>query len=170
MFLEEERERELEQLYESGLVDSMNHSDQAIGSGAPDAEGTEQPGAEATSVSKQTGETLMAGERIVEALELADTELAAQQAYEDAKAKLTSQDAEKLPAPPKNAVLAAYGLEPDQYVLSVIEKITSTSLLDALLVLPFGKVLSLMFYLNEWAKQACLDPSINSPKLTHMSG
>ena len=93
LFLEEERERELEQLYESGIVDTLNHSEQAIGSGMPDGEETTRPEAEATSVSKQTGETLMAGERIMEALDLADAEIAAQIAYEEAKVKLLPKDA-----------------------------------------------------------------------------
>ena len=132
----------------------MNRSDEPMGSGAPDADGTIQT-AEATGVSKQTTETLMAGERIMEALELADAERATFTAYEDAKAKLPSHEAEKLQPPPRNAVLAAYDKEPDQYVLMVIERIHSTALMDALLVLPFGKVLSLMTYLNEWAKKVC---------------
>ena len=145
----------MEQLYESGLVESVNHSDEAIGSGAHGAEGESRSTAEATAVSKQTTETLMAGERIIEALDLADTELALFKEYEEAKAKFSPRDAEKLPAPAKNATLVAYGLEPEQYVLSVVEKISSTALLDALLVLPFGKVLSLVDYLKEWAKQVC---------------
>ncbi|THH11473.1 hypothetical protein EW145_g624 [Phellinidium pouzarii] len=151
LFLEEERELELEKIYENGLVETMNRSDAAIGSGAPDAEGAMQPTAEATSVSKQTTETLMVGERIIEALELADKERASLAAYQDAKSKLSPNDAEKVQPPPRNGVLAAYDMEPDEYVLMVIEKIQNPALLDALLVLPFGKVLSFMVYLNEWA-------------------
>ncbi|KAH8118406.1 WD-repeat-containing protein [Phellopilus nigrolimitatus] len=144
----------LEQLYESGLVETMNRSDEAIGSRAPDNEDGAQPSAEATSVSKQTSETLMAGERVMEALDLADAERVAFTEYQDAKAKLPASEAERLQPPSRNAILAAYDMKPDQYVLSVIEKIHGTALMDALLVLPFGKVLSLMIYLNEWAKKA----------------
>ncbi|KAI5123399.1 hypothetical protein M0805_006107 [Coniferiporia weirii] len=153
LFLEEERERDLEQIYESGLVEIMNRSDEAIGSGPHDADGTMQPAAEATSVSKQTTETLMDGERIMEALELADMERASSTAYQEAKGKLSPSEAEKLQTPPRNPILAAYNMEPDQYVLMIVEKIHSTALLDALLVLPFGKVLSLTNYLNEWAEK-----------------
>lgn len=142
-------------MYEGGLVESMNHSDEAIGSGAQGAESESQNIAEATAVSKQTTETLMAGERIIEALDLADAELALRKAYEEAKTKLSPQEAEMLPVPAKNVTLAAYGLEPERYVLSVVEKISNTALLDALLVLPFNKVLSLIDYLKEWAKQVC---------------
>lgn len=157
LFLEEEREKELEQLYEIGIAETMNRSDEPIGSGAPDAEGVEQP-AEASAVSKQTTETLMAGERIMEALEIADAEREALAAYNETKSKLPPHEAEKLQPPAKNAVLQAYEMEPDQYVLMTVEKIHSTALTDALLVLPFGKVLSLMVYLNEWAKKVTQTP------------
>ncbi|KII95241.1 hypothetical protein PLICRDRAFT_34085 [Plicaturopsis crispa FD-325 SS-3] len=149
LFLEEERERELEALYESGIADTLNRTDAAIGSGAPDGTGPGQTEAEAAAVSKQTTETLMAGERIMEALELADAERDALLEYADQKAKLGP---DVLP-PPRNPVLAAYDLEPEAYVLRVVEKVPSTALLDALLVLPFGKVVSLMRYLNIWAQK-----------------
>ena len=62
LFLEEERERDLEQLYESGLADTLNREDPPIGSGDPTSEAPAQ--AETTDVKKQTTETLMAGEQI----------------------------------------------------------------------------------------------------------
>lgn len=95
----------------------------------------------------------MAGERIMEAIDLADTERAVFQAYHDDMSRLAEDDAIRLQAPPRNPVLAAYELEPDEYVLRVIEKVQSTALQDALLVLPFGKVVSLMIYLNMWAQK-----------------
>ncbi|TDL29382.1 WD-repeat-containing protein [Rickenella mellea] len=154
LFLEEEREQELEQLYEGGIADSMNRADAPIGSGAAGAEGdaTQQDSAEVAAVSKQTTGTLMAGERIVEALELADAERVAIAAFEDTKKGLSSAEAEKLQPPTPNAMLAAYGVGPEAYLLRVIEKIPNAELMDALLVLPFGKVVSLLGYLNEWAK------------------
>ncbi|KAH9938569.1 WD40 repeat-like protein [Fomitopsis serialis] len=151
LFLEEERERELEQLYESGIADTLNRNDAPIGSGADDADPTLAQGAEATAVSKQTTETLMAGERIMEALELADGEIAALREYEEAKA--AGGLGEQVAPPPRNPVLAAYDVEPAEYVLKVVEKVPGTALYDALLVLPFGKVVSLMMYLNVWAQR-----------------
>jgi U3 small nucleolar RNA-associated protein 12 len=111
---------------------------------------------EVAGVSKQTTETLMAGERIIEALELADGERAAFAAWEAERATLSVEAAEKLPAPERNAVLKAYDMEPEKYVLTVIEKVQAAALFDALLVLPFGKVVSLMTYLDEWAKRASI--------------
>jgi U3 small nucleolar RNA-associated protein 12 len=150
LFLEEERERELETLYESGIADAMNRADGPIGTG--DGAGIETQ-AETTGVTKQTAETLMAGERIIEALDIADAERATILQYEQEKARLTSEDAIKLQPPPKHPVLAAYNLEPEAHVLRVVEKVQNTALQDALLVLPFGKVVSLMGYLNIWAQR-----------------
>ncbi|KAI0069150.1 WD-repeat-containing protein [Artomyces pyxidatus] len=153
LFLEEERERELENLYESGLADTMNREDLPIGSGDPSGESQGQTQAETTGVSKQTAETLMAGERIVEALDLADGEREIWGEYEKAKVGLSEEDQAKVQPPPRNAVLAAYDLEPEAWVLRVVEGVQSTALQDALLVLPFVKVMSLMVYLNIWARR-----------------
>ncbi|KAJ7068170.1 quinon protein alcohol dehydrogenase-like superfamily [Mycena amicta] len=147
LFLEEEREREMENIYESGLAEAYNRD--AVGNDTADAGGQT---VEATGVSKQTTETLMAGERIIEALDLADGEMAVFQEYEDAMARLPP-GAMRLAPPPRNPVLAAYELEPEAWVLRVVERIQSTALQDALLVLPFGKVVSLMSYLNTWAQR-----------------
>ncbi|KIY46629.1 WD-repeat-containing protein [Fistulina hepatica ATCC 64428] len=146
LFLEEERERELENLYESGIADTLN----ADPSGNPDDPNAR---AEATDVSKQTTETLMAGERIMEALELADNERRIFRQYHEDLVRQPDNDTLRLQPPPRNSVLEAYDLEPEAYVLRVVEKVPSTAMQDALLVLPFGKVVSLMEYLNIWAQK-----------------
>lgn len=157
--MEEEREREIEKLYEAGLAETLNREDAPIGSGIentnPDSLSPHDPSAQAetTLVTKQTTETLMAGERIVEALDLADAERAIWAEYEEAKKSLSEDEKAKVPPPAKNAVLAAYNLEPEGWVLKVVSGIQGTSLLDALLVLPFDKVVSLMGYLNIWASR-----------------
>jgi U3 small nucleolar RNA-associated protein 12 len=107
-------------------------------------------------VTKQTTETLMAGERIIEALDLADGERAMFREYEEERSRMSADDAIKLQPPPRNPVLAAYDIEPEAWVLRVVEKVQSTALQDALLVLPFGKVVSLMGYLNIWAQRVSL--------------
>ncbi|KAF8165445.1 WD-repeat-containing protein [Crassisporium funariophilum] len=153
LFLEEERERELERLYENGIAESLNRVDAPIGSGAEGGAVNGLPEAEVGAVTKQTTETLMAGERIMEALDLADTERETFREYEDAMSRLSENDAMRLQPPPRNPVLAAYDMEPEAYVLRVVEKVQNTALQDALLVLPFGKVVSLMVYLNIWAQK-----------------
>ena len=93
----------------------------------------------------------MAGERIIEALDLADAEIETFREYEEAKRK--GGLAGTVAPPPRNPVLAAYDVEPEEWVLRVVEKVPGTALYDALLVLPFGKVVSLMRYLNVWAQR-----------------
>ncbi|KAI6047282.1 WD-repeat-containing protein [Pisolithus marmoratus] len=145
LFPEEEREAELENVFERGLVDSLNRSE-------PGDEINGQSSAEVTTVTKQTTETLVAGERIMEALDLADSELKVLREFEEQKARENTSDALNLQPPPRNPVLAALDLQPEAYVLQVVEKVPSTALHDALLVLPFTKVISMMHYLDMWAR------------------
>ncbi|ORZ01570.1 WD40-repeat-containing domain protein [Syncephalastrum racemosum] len=135
LFLEEEREKELEELYESTLVNQMEKVD--------------VNGMEVDSAGKQTMETLKAGERIMEALDIADQEREAWAAYENAKAKNLPAE-----APPRNPYLLAMGdISPERYVLQTIEKIKANDLEEALLVLPFSKVQALLAYVEIWAKK-----------------
>ncbi|CBQ70558.1 related to DIP2-Dom34p-interacting protein [Sporisorium reilianum SRZ2] len=156
LFLEEEREREMERAFESA-GQTRQDDECAIGSLAdgadPDAEGgAASSGPEATGVSKSTTETMMAGERLIEALDTADADIAARTA-----ARATGQ------AEPAFHALIMAEFDParsrvdedisaHKYVLRVVEKILPTQLDDALLVLPFDKVLSLLRYLDHWAR------------------
>lgn len=139
--MEEERERELESLYDAGVVDNMNK------------DGNAADGQEVTAVSKQTSETLMAGERIINALDIADKDRADLEEYQKARARLSAKDADRLPPPSRNPILLHGDLSADAYVLQEVERIPSANLLDALLVLPFDKVISLLVYLDAWAKK-----------------
>lgn len=152
LFLEEERERDLETLYESGIAETFNNT-LDIRNTTEGEEGQALP--ETLRVSKQTTETLMAGERIMEAIELADGERAALREYKEAMSRMSDGDAMRMQPPPRNPVLAAYDMEPEAYVLYVVERVPSTALHDALLVLPFSRIISLMGYLNHWAQNVC---------------
>lgn len=142
LFLEEEREKELEKLYDSAAV---AQEERQIGELAADGEPVPQQ--EATAVSKASTETLMAGERLLEALEIADAD-AAQRA---------TAGSEQVPLHPM--IAATFGPdsleEPDtaKYVLRVVEKILPAHLEDALLVLPFDRVVSLMRYVDVWVSR-----------------
>ena len=162
LFLEEERERDLERLYDANLAETMNRDDDhaGIGRGVDGGDsGVMQEQAEVAQVTKQTTETLMAGEKIMEALDVADADLALLAEFEAAKLGLNEAQISALPAPARNPLLVMQGLEAEVYVLQVIEKIPPTALQDALLVLPFNNVLSLMKYLNEWARRVRIPPS-----------
>ncbi|KAF7723974.1 hypothetical protein EC973_001490 [Apophysomyces ossiformis] len=136
LFLEEEREKELEELYESTLISQMEKTN--VGDNM-----------EVDTAGRQTMETLKAGERIIEAIDIGDEEKLGWEAYESAKAR-------GLPAQPpqRNPILLAMGdLTPERYVLNTLEKIKANDLEEALLVLPFSKVTSLLSYIESWAKK-----------------
>lgn len=136
IFLEEEREREMEELYESTLITTL------------DATGDTEDGerAEATAASRQTVATLTAGERIVEALEVGMEDLRIVREWEVKKA------ANPNIAPPQRDPLftALGGISAERHVLNILQKIPTASLHDALLVLPFSVLPSLFTFISIW--------------------
>jgi U3 small nucleolar RNA-associated protein 12 len=112
----------------------------------------------------------MAGERIVEALEVADGERGAWAAYETDVARLSPEQAAHLPPPKRHPLLEAYDISAEKHVLITIEKIPGPALLDALLVLPFSKVVSLMSYLDYWAQRVGPGCFRRSAPLIHCLG
>lgn len=139
IFLEEEREKEIEELYESTLTKSLERD--------PDAQDEDN---EVGAASKQTTETLMAGERIAEALEMGMADLNLLREYEEAK--LTNPNAQP---PQRNPVFLALGnISAESYVLSVLQRIKASALHDALLVLPFASVPILFTFLNIFAMRS----------------
>ncbi|TXT15782.1 hypothetical protein VHUM_00285 [Vanrija humicola] len=148
LFLEEERERELEAAHDADLANQLNNTGLADDL---DEDGQEGAG-EVEAVQKQTAETLMAGERIMDALELADADRAMFEEYEAEKARL-GPAGESLPVPTRSAELVARGVEPDEHVYNTLAKIPAANMEDALLVLPFRQVVSLLTYLDQWAQK-----------------
>jgi U3 small nucleolar RNA-associated protein 12 len=146
----------MEKLYEGDIAEEMNKEDGIIGSGAEGAMGDPVAArTETTMVQKHTMETLMAGEKIIEALELADRELEAAKEYANAVARLPMSERNKIGPPPRNPVLSTLDLTPEVYVLRTVEKVQPSALYDALLVIPFSKVTSLLHYMDIWASQVC---------------
>ncbi|RKP35576.1 quinon protein alcohol dehydrogenase-like superfamily [Dimargaris cristalligena] len=145
LFLEEEREREMDELYEANLVQDMERA-QVSTDLENSAEGKAQA-AETGRATRQTMESLKAGERIIEALELVEGERIAMETYEMMKDK----GALAIPMPAKNPILLALGdISPERYLLSTLEKIRSSELEDALLILPFSSVTALFPYFDYW--------------------
>jgi U3 small nucleolar RNA-associated protein 12 len=138
IFLEEERDRELEELYENTLATSLEQ----------DQEKDDE--AEIGAVSKQTIETLTAGEKMAEALEIGMADLELMKDWEAAKAEQpnTAQ-------PPRNPLFIALGgISAEAHVLSVLERTKAPALQDALLVLPFTTVPSLFTFINIFAMRS----------------
>ncbi|KAI9753646.1 MAG: Protein transport protein S9 plasma membrane t-SNARE [Chaenotheca gracillima] len=143
IFLEEERERELEELYESTLTTSLDQQPENEDE-AGDGDGT------ATAATKQTVETLKAGERIAEALEVGLADLQTVRAHAATQRRNPSQ---RLAPPQRNPIFLALGpnTTAESYVLSTLEKISAAALQDALLVLPFSILPTLFTFLDIFA-------------------
>jgi len=136
IFLEEEKDKELEDLYESTLTTSLEQDEDQEGEvGAP---------------GKQTVETLMAGEKIAEALEIGMADLRVMSEWEATKITQPS-----IAPPPRNPLFMALGgISAEAYVLNVLQKIQAAALQDALLVLSFSMVPSLFIFLNIFATRS----------------
>lgn len=138
IFLEEEKEKELEELYESTLTTSLEQDQD------PNDE------SEVGAAGKQTVETLMAGERIAEALEVGMADLEIMKEWEVAKA---SNPNTAIPA--RNPLFMALGgISAEEHVLTVLQRIKAAALQDALLVLPFATVPLLFTFLNIFATKS----------------
>lgn len=141
LFLEEEREKELEDLHDKTLTAVMDKD--ALEADAVDARDGEV--AEVVSASKQTSVTLTAGEKITEALNICAADLEAMQEYERERA---SHPNAGLAAPQRHPMLSIRQLSPESYMLSVLAAIPAPSLHDALLLLPFSTIPSLFTFLS----------------------
>ncbi len=138
IFLEEEREKELEELYENTLLTSLEQDDkEAEGEGGEDA---------VKAAGKQTVETLMAGEKIAEALEVGIEDFEVMRDYDPTNPKTAM--------PQRNPILLANGnVSASAYVLKVFERIPAANLQDALLVLSFSQLPQLFTFLEIWARE-----------------
>ncbi|KAL8774779.1 MAG: hypothetical protein Q9209_000718 [Squamulea sp. 1 TL-2023] len=137
IFLEEEREKELEELYENTLTTSLEQDEEP---------GTEK--AEVAAAGKQTTETLMAGEKIVEALEISLPDLEAVREWNQAKGHQS-----KTGPPDRHPIFLYTNTSAEAHVLSVVQRIKAAALQDALLVLPFNQVTALFTFLQIWAEK-----------------
>jgi U3 small nucleolar RNA-associated protein 12 len=134
-FLEEEKEKRLEDMFEADLDNTLENRY------APKEELPEE-GAVALA-GKKTKETLSATDSIIEALDVADAELKRYAEYEEEKAK--TKVAEFRP----NILLE--GLSASDYVLRSISKVHTNDLEQTLLALPFSDALQLFSYLKDWS-------------------
>ncbi|KAK3716673.1 beta transducin [Vermiconidia calcicola] len=138
VFLEEERERELEEVYEGTLARNLERD-------ARDEE-LEGQGEEVGVATKQTISTLTHGEKIVEALELGIEDLRLMQAYEREK---ETRPGQKVAPPQRNPTfLALSNISAETYVLQTLSRIPSSALNDALLVIPFSTLPTLFTFLQ----------------------
>eukprot|EP00163_Fabomonas_tropica_P008142 TRINITY_DN17753_c0_g1_i1.p1 TRINITY_DN17753_c0_g1~~TRINITY_DN17753_c0_g1_i1.p1 ORF type:complete len:923 (-),score=232.55 TRINITY_DN17753_c0_g1_i1:604-3372(-) len=124
LFIEEERENELESEFDKN-AGALEAELQAAG-GADGQQG------ESGRAGQQSKDTLMAGERLSEALALVDAE---SQRTDD--------------TPPSVLLL---GMTPSAYLLRAVQMIRRSHLEDALAVVPFHQIVILLQHLIEWTK------------------
>jgi len=135
IFLEEERERELEQTYEATLAAQMDRDL------LTDEQGENRD--EVAAASKQTISTLTYGEKIMEALEIAEVDRLLVDEW-----NAQHKDSTRSAPPQRNPLFMALGgISAEQHVLNTITKIPAASLNDALLVIPFSTLPVLFTFL-----------------------
>lgn len=145
VFLEEEREKEIDELYEDNLLNSLEAEE------APQNDQDNEENDEVTKVNKQTMESLKAGEKIIEALDIGYEELLKQEQYEDMLDQFNRKQLSVKPVKPEgNTILMAYNVTGTQYVLNTVTSIKSAQLEDALLVLPFSYIKKLLRFIEIW--------------------
>ncbi|MDP2436666.1 MAG: WD40 repeat domain-containing protein [archaeon] len=143
VFVEEEREKEMDSLFESTL------------SGQRTGREIDQDAQESSLPGKRTLETIKAGEALLDALKLAQEELDVDKDYrlalELAEVRMPQEerpadpDAPLLPPPVPNPALE--GRTPARHVFDNLNAIPSPFLEEALLVLPFTSVVQLLGHL-----------------------
>ncbi|KAI9710301.1 MAG: hypothetical protein M1820_002795 [Bogoriella megaspora] len=143
IFLEEERERELEEMYESTLVTSLDRDAQA-----EDVDGNAETGIDIAAATKQTIATLTHGEKLLEALQVAREDLDLMREYAAQKATNPA-----IAPPQRNPILMALNITAEQHVLQTINRIPTPALHDALLVLPFSTIGPLFTFIGIFLEQ-----------------
>ncbi|QLG74500.1 hypothetical protein HG535_0G03830 [Zygotorulaspora mrakii] len=146
VFLEEEREKEAEEQYENTLLSSL---EDGAGDDMFKKENDAVERDEATDVRNLNIESLKAGERLMEALDLGIPEIEQREAYEKELKKWKKEKKHAKPSKPtENSILSALKKSPEQYIMDVLTKIKPSQLEDALLVLPFSYVLNFLTFFD----------------------
>ena len=130
VFLEEERERELEEMYESTLLASLDRDQRA-----DEVDGNLEDGMDVTAATKQTMSTLTHGERLIEALKLGHEDLNLMQEYAAQKAVNPSTA-----LPQRNPIFTVMNISAEEHVINTLNSIPTPELQDALLVLPSSAI------------------------------
>lgn len=149
VFIEEEKEKEMDEMYETGLLASLEGDENTKKNDDDEDEETD----EATGVHKQTLETLKAGEKLLEALELGCKDIDDHEEYQKKYNKwLKTKIGEQPIQPAKAPLLQALNKSGSEYILDTLVKIKPSQLEDALLVLPFSFVLKFFRVIEKWTK------------------
>ncbi|CAL9738297.1 U3 small nucleolar RNA-associated protein 12 [Monosporozyma servazzii] len=147
VFLEEEREKEMEEQYEETLLTSLEEGN---GDDAFNKDNGET--IETADVHKQTMESLKSGEKLMEALDMGIKEIELHETYKKDLAKWNKKKNSTnidMPVKPQgNAILIAMKKTPVEYIMDTLTKIRPSQLEDALLVMPFSYVLKFLKFID----------------------
>lgn len=139
VFIQEEREKELDELYENELLTSLEGDDIVPRiKNKDDNENEDDDLNDTENVRAKTMENLKASEKLIEALDL-----------------LNDND---------SALLRAMNTTPSEYLFDTLSKIKPNQLEDCLLVLPFSHTVILLKEISKWTRDGNLLQK-NTPKL-----
>lgn len=148
LFLEEEQDQRMDDMFESTLIDEDNkeaHKARSKVFGFMD----DPTKGEATAAGKRTLETVKAGEKLMEALDLGEAEK--ERVYEGS---------EEQPSP------MLLGLSADLYVLRSLGSIRSSELDEALTLLPLNQAKVLLGYCSRLMEKSCMKARLSTELLS----
>ncbi|GMM35856.1 snoRNA-binding rRNA-processing protein [Saccharomycopsis crataegensis] len=146
VFIEEEKEKEIEELYEQTLLESLENDDIV-------PRNSEDDNDEVEGVNKQTIESLKDGEKLMEALDIGIEDIEKQQDYES-KLNGHKNGLNDVPIKPdRHIMLLAKNVSAQEYVFQVTKNIKASHLEDAILVLPFSYSVKLLKFLDYWTSE-----------------
>ncbi|KAJ0396168.1 hypothetical protein P43SY_006211 [Pythium insidiosum] len=152
VFIEEEKEKELEAMFEQDLLKDNDRKAPAMGKSDDEVAAAEA--STSASAAKKTIESVRAAESLMEAIELAEKELKEAAEFERVqrkkKSKSTTESADTetpTPTPTRQPNILLLGYAPHKYVLNTLRRIRPNDLEESLLVLPFEYVESLIHLL-----------------------
>lgn len=143
-FVEEEKEKRLESLFEADL----ERPEQApLGAGQVGEEGA------SAAAGRKSLETVSAADAIVDALDLAAAEDERLKEVAEAEARRKRSGDASAPGPRPTANPLLLGLTPSDYVLRAVSQVRGAELEQALLMVPFTDALRLLGYLSSWLRR-----------------
>lgn len=152
-FVEEEKEKRLESLFESDLDQQDRRDEEAAGGPKDNGEGLALP------AGRRTLDSVGAADSIIEALEMAASETERQRQEMEAAEALASEAAPSGGSKGSKGEIRKkkvsnnplmLGLSPSAYLLRATAMVKPSDLESALLMLPFNDALSLLSYIPEW--------------------
>jgi len=154
VYVEEEKENALEELFDAGLDDNAQGGDGGARVAVPGVEGD---GSESGLAAKKSMESVKSGERLFEAMELAEQAEKEEQAHIEAKVKaeaLIRETGRDFPIPTKpEPNILLLGRTGRENLMHVLKSIRSAELQQALLLLPLDSTLQMLHHCKVWLEE-----------------